>query len=344
MSAYIALGEMMLRLKAPGHERLLQSPSLEASFGGSEANVAISLAYFGCQTSFVTALPTDNLLSDAVIAELRKFGVDTRHIVRQGSRIGTYYMENGANQRPSIVMYDRAGSSMCDAKAADFNWHAIFKEAKWFHISGITPALSASAAELTLAAVKQAQKQNVRVSCDLNYRSKLWKYGVSASEVMQELMQYVNIAIAGHKEDCRQLLGATTQVSQSQGQLDIEGYKALSDEVLTAYPKLDGLAVTLREHHSAHHNTWAACWRDKQGFAYSRQYNITDIVDRVGGGDSFTAALIYALDTYSDRQQALEFAVAASCLKHSIPGDFNRVTVAEVEQLIAGNGSGRIQR
>ena len=344
MGDYVALGEIMLRLKSPAHERLFQSPCLEATFGGSEANVAVSLANFGCEASFVTALPDDNAISDAMIAELRRFGVSTQHILRQGGRVGTYYLESGSSQRPSNVVYDRAGSSMCEAKAGDFNWTEMLKEAQWFHISGITPALSASAAELTLDAVKQAQAQGVRVSCDLNFRGKLWKYGKSAAEVMQELMRYVDVVIAGHEEDCEKLLGVAADAGVKKGAVDIAKYEALSDKVLATYTNLSGIAITLRERHSADHNSWAACLRDSQGFFHSRKYEITDIVDRVGGGDSFTAALIYGLNTYEARQQALEFAVAASCLKHSISGDFNRVTVAEVEKLMAGDGSGRIQR
>lgn len=332
----------MLRLKAPGHERLFQSPSLEATFGGGEANVAVALANFGLNAAFVTALP-DNDVGISAIRELRGLGVETAHINRSGDRVGIYFLEVGANQRPSKVVYDRAGSSIATAQPGDFDWQAIFGGARWFHITGITPALSASAAELSLEAVTAAKRAGVTVSCDFNFRGKLWKYGKSAPEVMTELVRHVDVGIA-NEEDCQKSLGISAGVDVKAGKLDPARYEALSAKVLAEYPDMDMIAITLRESHSADRNGWSACLRDSQGFRLSRRYEITDIVDRVGGGDSFASGLIYGLNAYGDPQQALEFAVAASCLKHSISGDFNRVTVPEVVRLMGGDASGRVQR
>ena len=340
MAEFISFGEIMLRLKSPGHERFFQSPALEATFGGGEANVAVALANYSFDSAFVTALP-DNDIGDAAIRELRGFGVDTGAVIRSGDRLGIYFLETGANQRPSKVIYDRTGSSFCDAAPGDFDWGDIFRAAKWFHITGITPALSQSAAELSLEAVKAAKKNNVTVSCDFNFRSKLWKYGKSAPEVMDELVRYVDVGIA-NEEDCQLSLGVTVDVES--GELDTERYEALTEKMMSVYPNLSVMAITLRESKSADLNGWSACFRDRHGFLLSRHYDITDIIDRVGGGDSFASALIYGLNAYEDRQQALEFAVAANCLKHSIPGDFNRVSVDEVEKLMSGDASGRVQR
>lgn len=338
MAEYVTFGEIMLRLKAPGHERFFQSPYLEATFGGSEANVAVALANFGLNTAFVSALP-DNDIGEAAIRELRRFGVDVAQINYSGGRMGVYYLEAGANQRPSKVVYDRAGASMSIARPGDFDWPAIFHGAKWFHITGITPALSVSAADLTLEAVTAAQRAGVTVSCDLNFRAKLWKYGKSAREVMPELVRHVDVGIA-NVENCEQCLG----ISVNGERLGPARYDALSEKVLAQYPQMALIALTVREPHSADHNGWSACLRDSQAFIVSKHYEITDIIDSVGGGDSFAAGLIYGLNAYGDRRQALEFAVAASCLKHSIPGDFNRVSVAEVERLLGGDASGRVQR
>lgn len=342
MAEYVTFGEIMLRLKAPGHERFFQSPHLEATFGGSEANVAVALANFGLNTAFVSALP-DNDIGESAIRELRHFGVDVTQINRSGGRLGVYYLEAGANQRPSKVVYDRAGASMSMARPGDFDWPAIFHGAKWFHITGITPALSVSAADLTLEAVTAAKRAGVTVSCDLNFRAKLWKYGKSASEVMPELVRHVDVGIA-NAENCERCLDISVDGDVNAERLDPARYEALSAEVLAQYPEMALIALTLREPHSADHNGWSACLRDSQAFIMSRRYEITDIIDSVGGGDSFAAGLIYGLNAYGDRQQALEFAVAASCLKHSIPGDFNRVSVAEVERLLGGDASGRVQR
>ena len=338
----LTFGEIMLRLKAPGHERFFQSPMLEATFGGGEANVAVSLANFGMDAEFLTVLP-QNEIADACIRELRYFGVGTKKIVRGDGRVGIYYLEAGANQLPSKVVYDRAYSSIALAKPGDIDWDNAFAGVDWFHITGITPAISESAMALSLESVKEAKKRNITVSCDLNYRKNLWKYGKTASDVMRELTRYVDVAIA-NEEDVQKSLGITVDVSVESGELDREKYRALGDRVLKTYPDLRCIAITLRESHSADWNGWAACLNDGRDFYVSRKYEIRDIIDRVGGGDSFAAGLIYGLNRYDDKQQALEFAAAASCLKHSIPGDFNRVGVADVEKLLSGDGSGRVQR
>lgn len=338
----LSFGEIMLRLKAPQHERFFQSPILEATFGGGEANVAVSLANYGMDAAFLTVLP-QNEIADACIRELRYFGVDTARIRRGEGRMGIYYLEAGANQLPSKVVYDRAFSSIALAKPGDIDWDAAFADVSWFHITGITPAISESAMQLSLQAVKAARQRGLTVSCDLNYRKNLWQYGKVASEVMPELTRYVDVAIA-NEEDVQKSLGICVAVDVASGKLEREAYRALSDKVLAAYPNLRCIAITLRESHSADHNGWAACLNDGERFYVSKQYEIRDIIDRVGGGDSFAGGLIYGLTHYEDRQQALEFAVAASCLKHSISGDFNRVGVADVEKLMAGDGTGRVQR
>ena len=342
MAAYVSFGEIMLRLKSPGHERFFQSPNLQATFGGGEANVAVALAGFGLDSSFVTALPANDI-GDAAIRELRGFGVDTGGIVRSGHRVGIYFLEAGANQRPSKVIYDRADSSICEAAPGDFDWQRIFSGATWFHITGITPALSQSAADLSLEAVRAAKKNAVTVSCDFNFRGKLWQYGRAAPQVMSELVRLIDVGIA-NEEDCQKSLGVSVEVEVENGELDIGKYAALSEKMMSIYPNLSVMAITLRESRSADQNGWSACLRDKTGFHISRHYEIADIIDRVGGGDSFASALIYGLNAYTDRQESLEFAVAASCLKHSIPGDFNRVSIDEVEKLLAGDVSGRVQR
>ncbi len=342
MSEYLAFGEIMLRLKAPGHERFFQSPMLEATFGGGEANVAVSLSQFGLDAGFVSALP-DNEIGEGAIAELRKFGVDTRFVQRSGERLGIYFLETGANQRPSNVVYDRAHSSIATAHPGEFDWPAIYDGSRWLHITGITPALSQRAADLTLECVMAAKAAGVTVSCDFNYRGKLWQYGRSAPEIMGEIVNYTDICIA-NEGDCEMCLGLTVDDAQSKVSRTAR-YEALTAKVLEQYPNIKLIAATMRKSHSADYNRWSACLRDRDnGFKLSRRYEITDMIDRVGGGDSFAAGLIYALNTYEDRQEVLEFAVAASCLKHSIPGDFNRVSVAEVEKLVAGDGSGRVQR
>jgi 2-dehydro-3-deoxygluconokinase len=343
MAEYLSVGEVMLRLKSPGHERLFQSPQLEATFGGGEANVAVALANYGLSSAFVSALP-DNAIGDAAIREIRSFDVDTSKVMRSGDRIGVYFLEAGANQRPSNVVYDRAGSSIATASPDSFDWPDILKGVRWMHITGITPALSESAAQLSMDAVMAAKSNGVTVSCDFNFRGKLWKYGKSAPEVMTELVKYVDVGIA-NEEDCQKSLGISTDnVDVESGELDTAKYESLTEKVMAAFPNLSILAVTLRESRSADRNGWSACLRGKEGFRVSRRYEITDIVDRVGGGDSFASGLICGLNTYDSKQDALEFAVAASCLKHSIPGDFNRVSVSEVQKLMGGDASGRVQR
>ncbi|WP_418534437.1 PfkB family carbohydrate kinase [Gallintestinimicrobium sp.] len=338
----LTFGEIMLRLKAPGHERFFQSPMLEATFGGGEANVAVSLANYGMDAEFLTVLPKNDI-ADACIRELRYFGVDTKKIVRSEGRMGIYYLEGGANQLPSKVVYDRAYSSIALAKPGDIDWDKAFEGVAWFHITGITPAISEPAMELSLESVKEAKKRNITVSCDLNYRKNLWKYGKKASEVMQELAKYVDVAIA-NEEDVQKSLEITVDVNVESGELDREKYRALGNKVLEAYPNMKCIAITLRESHSADWNGWAACLNDGRDFYVSKKYEIRDIIDRVGGGDSFAGGLIYGLNQYEDKQSALEFAVAASCLKHSVIGDFNRVSVSDVTKLMGGDGTGRVQR
>ena len=342
MKRVVTLGEVMLRLKSPGVERLFQSPSLEATFGGAEANVAVSLANYGITASFVSALPK-NAIADAALAELRGLGVDTRFVKRQGERMGIYFLEGGANQRASKVVYDRSGSSIAAARVADFDFSAIFADAGWFHVSGVTPAISAEAAELAMAAAKHARDNGITVSIDYNYRKNLWKYGKSAPEVMRELVKYAHVGIA-NEEDCQKALGIEIEADVHAGELDARKYKSLAESVLKEFPNLQKQVITLRESRSADVNGWSAVLYNGKDFYQSRHYEITDIADRVGAGDSFAGGLIYGLLTYQDDARALEFATAASCLKHSIIGDYNRVSVAEVEDLMKGGGSGRVQR
>jgi 2-dehydro-3-deoxygluconokinase len=339
----VTFGEIMLRLAPPGFERFMQSPQFVATFGGGEANVAVALAGFGWPAAYVTVLPPNHPIADAAIGEMRRFGVDTSRIARAKGRMGVYYVENGANQRPSKVVYDRENSAMARAKPRDIDWDAALEGAGWFHITGITPALSASAADLSMEAVRKAREKGLTVSCDLNYRKNLWKYGKTASEVMRELVKFVDVAIA-NEEDVQMALGIQAEVDVHSGKLDSDAYRVLAEKVLREFGNLKLIAITLRESHSASHNGWSACLADGKEFLTSRHYDITHIVDRVGGGDCFAAGLIYGLQALENRQAALEFAVAASCLKHSIPGDFNRFSVEEVRALVAGGGSGRVQR
>jgi 2-dehydro-3-deoxygluconokinase len=339
----VTFGEIMLRLAPPGLERLLQSPQLVATFGGGEANVAVALAQFGLPTLYVTVLPSGNPIADAAIGELRRFGVDTSRVVRSKGRVGIYYVEGGANQRPSKVVYDRDNSAIALAKPGDIPWDNVFDGAGWFHITGITPAISASAAGLSLESARKAREKGLTVSCDLNYRKNLWKWGKPAAEVMRELVKFVDIAIA-NEEDVQMALGIQAEVDVHSGSLDHAAYEKLTAQVLAQYPNLKAIAITLRESRSASDNGWSACLNDRQEFLLSRHYDITHIVDRVGGGDSFAAGLIYGFQTLAAHRDALEFGVAASCLKHSIPGDFNRSTVEEVNALLKGGGSGRVQR
>jgi 2-dehydro-3-deoxygluconokinase len=341
--ATVTFGEFMLRLAPPDTERFLQSPLLVATFGGGEANVAVALASLGAPAAYVTVLPEKNPIADAAIGELRRFGVDTSRIVRGKGRLGIYFLEAGANQRPSKVVYDRDGSAIALARPGSINWETVLQGAGWFHTTGITPAISESAAELAMESVRKARSMGVTVSCDLNYRKNLWKWGKPASAVMSELVKYADYAIA-NEEDVQMALGIQAEVDVHAGQLERAQYQKLAEKVLHQYSNLKGIAITLRESHSASHNTWAACFHDGKQFLTSRSYEITDIVDRVGGGDSFAGGLIYGLQNLSSPQEALEFATAASCLKHSVPGDFCRVGLDEVQNLLKGDGSGRVQR
>ena len=339
----VTFGEIMLRLASPGAERFLQSPKFDATFGGGEANVAIALASFGMSAVYVTALPEKNPIADAAIAELRGLGVDTSQIVRRKGRMGLYFLEAGANQRPSRVVYDRENSAIALAKPGDINWKKSFEGAGWFHVTGITPAISGSAAELSVEGMRAAREIGLTVSCDLNYRKNLWKWGTSAVGVMTELSKLADVIIA-NEEDVQMALGLGTSTRVESGDLDPMQYEKLTDDVLAAYGNLRAIAITLRESKSASHNGWSACMNDRKNFMMSRHYEITNIVDRIGAGDSFAAGLIYGMLRFSTLQEALEFAVAASCLKHSIPGDFARSSVDEVNALVKGDASGRVQR
>ncbi len=339
----VTFGEIMLRLAPPGFERILQTGRFVATFGGGEANVAVALAQLGLPAAFVTVLPDKNPIADAVIGELRRFGVDASRIVRGRGRMGVYYVEGGANQRPSKVVYDRDYSAIALAKPGDINWDQVLTDAGWFHVTGITPAISSSAADLAREAVKKAREKGITVSCDLNYRKNLWKWGKPAAEVMRELVRNIDIAIA-NEEDVQMALGIEANVDVHSGKLDRTQYEKLTAKVLDEYANLKAVAITLRESKSASHNGWSACLNDRQAFMVSRSYEITHIVDRVGSGDSFAAGLIYGFQTLPAHHDALEFAVATSCLKHSIAGDFSRSTVEEVNALIKGGGSGRVQR
>jgi len=323
----------MLRLAAPGTERLLQTPRLDATFGGSEANVAIGLSLFGVPASHVTVLPDQNPLSDMCIGELRRHGVDTSDIVRSQGRFGLYFLESGANQRPPRILYDRENSAMAWAKLGTVNWDPIFQTAGWFHVSEITPAISASAADLTLDAMRRAKKAGLTVSCDLNHRKNLWRWGSEARDVMPALMRYTDILI-GNRETLDVVLGVTAKGD----------FKAATRKSLKTYPSLKTVVLTRRESRSASHNGWSACLDDGKTFLESRHYEITHMVERVGGGDAFDAGLIYGLLMLPTLREALEFASATGVLKHSIPGDFSRSTLEEVNTLLRDGGSGKVQR
>jgi len=335
-------GEIMLRLKSPDSERFLQSPRFEATFGGGESNVAVSLSNYGMEASFITVLP-DNPIADACERELRKYGVDTSHIVRGEGRMGIYFLEQGANQKPSKVIYDRSYSAVSTASSDSVDWEKAFEGVSWFHITGITPALSQSAADMSVKALEAAKKFGITVSCDFNYRSKLWNYGKSAPEVMRDIVKYADVGIA-NEEDCQKSLGISADTGVEEGELDLQKYEDLSGRVLSEFPNLDLIAITLRESVSADYNRWAACLSDGESFLVSKKYHINNIVDRVGAGDSFAAGLIYGISSGKELQKALEFATAASCLKHSVPGDFNLYTVDEVEDVAGGTTSGRVRR
>ena len=340
MSRVITFGELMLRLAPLGYYRFVQADTLGATFGGGEANVAVSLANYGMDAAFVTKLPKHEI-GQAAVNSLRKFGVDTSLITRGGDRVGIYYLEKGASQRASKCIYDRAHSAIAEATSADFDWDKIFEGADWFHVTGITPALGANVAELCKEACKAAKAHGVKVSCDLNYRGKLWTRA-QARETMTELCKYVDVCIA-NEEDAKDVFGIEAENTDIHGgKLNYEGYKSVAKQLKDTFG-FEKVAITLRTSYSANDNDWAAMLYDGNEYYFSKKYSVR-IVDRVGGGDSFGAGLIYGFLSGKNCQGALEFAVAASCLKHSIEGDYNMVSVDEVEKLAGGDGSGRVQR
>lgn len=345
MKKIVTFGEIMLRLATPGYDRFIQSKSLNSTFGGGEANVSVSLANYGLPTDFVTRLPKNDI-GDWAISELRKYNVGVDKIVRGGDRVGIYFLETGAVARASKVVYDRANSAISDIKPGMIDWDAVFKDAQWFHWTGITPAISQGAADVCLEAIKAANERGITVSTDLNYRKNLWKYGKTASEVMTLLVEGCDV-ILGNEEDAEKVFGIKPEgfdVANTGGEVDSKEFESVCTQMMKRFPRAKKVIITLRGSINANHNTWGGVlYSDK--LYESQRYNITHIVDRVGGGDSFMGGLIYGLITYPNNdQKALDFAVAASCLKHTIYGDFNLVTVAEVENLMKGDGSGRVAR
>lgn len=340
MGKIVTFGEIMLRLAPNGYYRFFQNDQLQATFGGGEANVAVSLANFGLDAAFVTKLP-DHAIGQAAVNSLRYFGVDTSKIVRGGNRVGIYYLEKGASQRGSVCIYDRAGSSIQTADVSDFNWDEIFEGAEWFHFTGITPALGETLVEICKEACIAAKNHGVKVSCDLNYRGKLWTRD-QARTAMTELCKYVDVCIS-NEEDAKDVFGIEAENTDIySGKLDKEGYKSVAKQLADKFG-FEKVAITLRSSISASDNDWAAMLYDGKDYCFSKEYHL-HIVDRVGGGDSFGAGLIYSLVTGKSTKDAVEFAVAASALKHSVEGDFNRMSVSEVEKLAKGDGSGRVQR
>jgi 2-dehydro-3-deoxygluconokinase len=346
MKKVVTFGEVMLRLATPDYLRFIQSTSLNANFGGGEANVAVSLANYGIPTEFVTRLP-ENDIAEWCISELRKYNVGTKHILRGGNRIGIYFLETGAVARASKVIYDRAESSIARIEPGMVNWREALKDAQWFHWTGITPALSQSAADSCLEAVKMANELGITVSCDLNYRKNLWKYGKPASEIMPALVEGCDI-ILGNEEDAEKVFGIKPEsfdVARTGGEVDAAEFESVCKQLQKRFPRAGKVIITLRGSINANHNTWGGCLYAGGTLYRSRRYDITHIVDRVGGGDSFMGGLIYGLISWpGDDRRALDFAVAASALKHTIYGDINLVSVSEVEQLLKGDGSGRVVR
>jgi 2-dehydro-3-deoxygluconokinase len=340
---FVTFGEIMMRLSPPGFLRFRQARSFDVLYGGGEANVAVSMANFGLPVEYVTRLP-DNDLGEACIQFLRQYGVGVERIVRGGERLGIYFLEFGAVQRGSKVVYDRAHSALASIEAGAIDWERVFSDAGWFHWTGITPAISPGAAAVCLEAVKMAKEMGLTVSCDLNYRKKLWKWGKTPSEVMPELVGYSDLAV-GNEEDAHKVFGIKApDTDVTAGVVDAEKYHYVCQELARRFPNLKRVAITLRGSISASRNTWSAVLWDNGDMYTGPSFDITHIVDRVGGGDSFVAGLIYGLHTYDSGQQALDFATAASCLKHSVYGDFNLVTIAEVEKLMGGDVSGRVSR
>lgn len=345
MSKVVTFGEIMLRLATPQYLRFSQADSFSATFGGGEANVAVSLANYGVEVDFVTRLPQNDIAA-ACVAELRKRNVGVGNIVYGGERLGIYFLETGAVARPSKVVYDRAHSSISTIESGMIDWDKVFEGADWFHWTGITPAISASAAAVCLEACQAANKRGITVSCDLNFRKNLWKYGKSASEIMPALVECCDI-ILGNEEDAEKVFGIKPEgfdVTATEGKVDSAAFRSVCEQLMTRFPRAKKVIITLRGSINANHNTWGGVLFDGERLYQSPRYDITHIVDRVGGGDSFMGGLIYGLREYKDDQRALDFAVAASCLKHTIYGDFNLVTVSEVENLMRGDGSGRVSR
>lgn len=341
MKRVVTFGEVMLRLSPPGFLRLTQTPSLDMTFGGAEVNVAVSLAQFGLDAAFVTRLPKNDL-AQAFVNQIRGLGVDTSKLLYGGDRLGIYFVEKGASQRASTVLYDRAHSAIAEIDPASLNWDEILGSASAFHTTGITPALSDSAAQAALDGVKAAKAKGLTVTCDLNFRKKLWS-GEKAGRVMGELVKFVDYCIA-NEEDAETVFGIKAANSDlTGGELSHDGYIDVAKQLVARFPNLKGVAITLRESFSASRNGWSGMLFTEGEAHFSQRYEI-DIVDRVGGGDSFAAGLIYAILNGKDSQGAIEFAVAASCLKHSIIGDFSYVKLSEVETLLKGDGSGRVQR
>ena len=344
LNKVVTFGEMMLRLSTPAHQRFEQATAFEATFAGAEGNVAASLAAFGAPVQFVTRLP-DNDIGRKCASTLRRHQVGVDHVVWGGERLGLFYLEAGAAQRGSQVVYDRAYSSFSTVEPGTIDWRRVFADASWFHWTGITPSVSRGAAEACLEAVLVARELGLTVSCDLNYRAKLWQWGKTPREVMEELVGHCDLVVA-NEEDAEKVFGMVApEVEVEKGRVEAGKYVAVCEQMASAFPSVHTVAVTLRGSVSASHNTWSGMlWRDGESY-FAPVYDIVPIVDRVGGGDAFNGALIYGLGV-ADRgpQGALDFAVAASCLKHSIPGDFNLVTVAEVEKLAGGNASGRVVR
>ncbi len=343
MAKVVTMGEIMLRLSTPNNEKIIQADEFDINYGGGEANVAVSLANYGHNAEFVTKVP-DNPIGAAAVASLRKYGVETKNIAKGGERLGIYFLETGSAMRASSVIYDRAHSAISEAEISDFDFDKIFEDADWFHFTGITPAVSDKAAELTEAALKVAKKHGVKVSCDLNFRKKLWS-SEKAQKVMTNLMQYVDVCI-GNEEDAEKVLGfkpGNTDVTS--GELELAGYKSIFEQMVQKF-NFEYVISSLRVSHSASDNGWSACIysRDTKEFYHSREYRITPIVDRVGGGDSFAGGVICGFVDGKDFKSALEYGVAASALKHTIPGDFNLVTRSDVDNLAGGDGSGRVQR
>lgn len=335
----------MLRLSTPGYLRFSQAKEFDATFGGGEANVAVSLANYGIDTEFVTRFPKNDI-AESCIRELRSYGVGTRHCIFGGERLGIYFLETGAVSRGSKVIYDRAHSSISEITRGMIDWDRVFEDADWFHWTGITPAISQGAADVCLEAIQAANRKGITVSCDLNYRKNLWKYGKKASEVMPELVAGCDI-ILGNEEDAEKVFGIKPEgfdAATTGGHVDAAEFESVCRQLMEKFPKARKVIITLRGSVNANHNTWSGVLFDGNTLFRAPQYDITHIVDRVGGGDSFMGGLIYGLLTYGDDQKALDFAVAASCLKHTVFGDFNQVTVQEVETLMKGDGSGRVSR